>query len=171
MRSVVGRAGVLDVVLAIAVVSLVVVKAVNELADDLKEGVKAILDWLGKARKAALRREDMDKELDRQLEEERAKSNGVLRCSTFQHPFEFDGVEAVEMKRDREDQVRMLLKHTMEERGMQLHSPSIKSVLAQFPLFVDLYVELGMHSVHLRPLNPYGFALETWSRIGYSAEE
>ena len=36
---------------------------------------------------------------------------------------------------------------------------------------VDLYVELGMHTIHLRPLNPYGFALDTWKRIGYTAEE
>jgi His-Xaa-Ser system radical SAM maturase HxsB len=36
---------------------------------------------------------------------------------------------------------------------------------------VDLYVELGMHTIHLRPLNPYGFAVDTWKRIGYSAEE
>ena len=36
---------------------------------------------------------------------------------------------------------------------------------------IDLYVDLGMHSIHLRPLNPYGFALDTWKRIGYTAEE
>lgn len=36
---------------------------------------------------------------------------------------------------------------------------------------VDLYVELGMHTIHLRPLNPYGFALDTWKRIGYSTGE
>ena len=36
---------------------------------------------------------------------------------------------------------------------------------------VDLYLELGMHTIHLRPLNPYGFALGTWERIGYSPEE
>ena len=42
-----------------------------------------LLRRVGEDRKAALRREDMDRELDRQLEEERAMSNGVLRCSTF----------------------------------------------------------------------------------------
>lgn len=36
---------------------------------------------------------------------------------------------------------------------------------------VDLYVELGIHTLHLRPLNPYGFALSTWKAIGYTAEE
>jgi len=36
---------------------------------------------------------------------------------------------------------------------------------------VDLYVELGMRTIFLRPLNPYGFALDTWKRIGYTADE
>lgn len=36
---------------------------------------------------------------------------------------------------------------------------------------IDLYVELGIRNLHLRPLNPYGFALSTWKTIGYSAEE
>jgi len=36
---------------------------------------------------------------------------------------------------------------------------------------VDLYVELGMHTIFLRPLNPYGFALDTWKRIGYGVDE
>ena len=36
---------------------------------------------------------------------------------------------------------------------------------------VDLYISRGIHTVHLRPLNPYGFALNTWEKIGYSAEE
>jgi uncharacterized protein len=36
---------------------------------------------------------------------------------------------------------------------------------------VDLYLELGMHTIHLRPLNPYGFAVDTWQRIGYTPEE
>lgn len=36
---------------------------------------------------------------------------------------------------------------------------------------VDLYVSLGIRNLHLRPLNPYGFALSTWQNIGYSTEE
>lgn len=36
---------------------------------------------------------------------------------------------------------------------------------------VDLYAELGMHTLFLRPLNPYGFAVDTWKRIGYTADE
>lgn len=36
---------------------------------------------------------------------------------------------------------------------------------------VDLYVELGIRNVHLRPLNPFGFAAKTARMIGYSMEE
>lgn len=36
---------------------------------------------------------------------------------------------------------------------------------------VDLYVEKGIKSIHLRPLNPFGFATHTWKQIGYSMDE
>ncbi len=36
---------------------------------------------------------------------------------------------------------------------------------------VDLYVDLGIRNIHLRPLNPYGFALDTWKNIGYTIDE
>lgn len=36
---------------------------------------------------------------------------------------------------------------------------------------VDLYVSLGIRSIHFRPLNPFGFATRTWEKIGYTPEE
>lgn len=36
---------------------------------------------------------------------------------------------------------------------------------------IDLYVELGIRNIHLRPLNPYGFALGSWKTIGYGVDE
>lgn len=36
---------------------------------------------------------------------------------------------------------------------------------------VDQYVERGIKSIHLRPLNPFGFATSTWKQIGYSMDE
>jgi uncharacterized protein len=36
---------------------------------------------------------------------------------------------------------------------------------------IDLYLELGMRTIFLRPLNPYGFAVDTWKKIGYTADE
>lgn len=36
---------------------------------------------------------------------------------------------------------------------------------------VDLYVDLGIRNLKIRPLNPYGFATKTWRIIGYSMQE
>jgi His-Xaa-Ser system radical SAM maturase HxsB len=36
---------------------------------------------------------------------------------------------------------------------------------------VDLYVELGMRNIFIRPLNPFGFATKTWKTIGYTVDE
>ena len=36
---------------------------------------------------------------------------------------------------------------------------------------VDLYVGLGIRNIHVRPLNPFGFASKTWKAIGYTMEE
>ncbi len=36
---------------------------------------------------------------------------------------------------------------------------------------VDLYLSRGLRSIHLRPLNPFGFAVNTWKQIGYTMEE
>jgi len=46
-----------------------------------------------------------------------------------------------------------------------------KRSLSQWKESVDLYVELGIRSIHFRPLNPFGFANKTWDRIGYTAAE
>lgn len=36
---------------------------------------------------------------------------------------------------------------------------------------VDEYVELGIKTIHIRPLNPMGFASRTWEKIGYTPED
>lgn len=43
--------------------------------------------------------------------------------------------------------------------------------LDQGRAIVDEYVKRGIRSIHLRPLNPFGFALSTWKQIGYSMDE
>ncbi len=37
----------------------------------------------------------------------------------------------------------------------------------QWKEIVDLYVGLGLRNIHIRPLNPFGFAANTWRAIGY----
>ena len=36
---------------------------------------------------------------------------------------------------------------------------------------IDLYLELGIRNIHLRPLNPFGFATRTWRAVGYTMTE
>ncbi len=46
-----------------------------------------------------------------------------------------------------------------------------RKTIERYKEVIDLYVSLGIHSVHIRPLNPYGFAMGTWKAIGYTTEE
>jgi His-Xaa-Ser system radical SAM maturase HxsB len=46
-----------------------------------------------------------------------------------------------------------------------------KKTMKDYKEVVDLYVDLGIRNIHLRPLNPFGFAQATWKAIGYSWEE
>ena len=43
--------------------------------------------------------------------------------------------------------------------------------LDRYKEIIDLYVSLGIRNIHLRPLNPFGFATKTWKAIGYSHAE
>lgn len=43
--------------------------------------------------------------------------------------------------------------------------------LAHGRQIVDEYVRRNIRSIHLRPLNPFGFAVSTWKQIGYTMDE
>ena len=36
---------------------------------------------------------------------------------------------------------------------------------------VDIYTKLDLNELFIRPLSPYGFATDTWSKLGYTADE
>ena len=46
-----------------------------------------------------------------------------------------------------------------------------RKTLENWKELVDLYVSLGIRNIHIRPLNPFGFASKTWRVIGYTMEE
>ncbi len=46
-----------------------------------------------------------------------------------------------------------------------------RKTLGMWKELVDLYVDLGIRNIKIRPLNPYGFATKTWRVIGYTMEE
>jgi uncharacterized protein len=48
---------------------------------------------------------------------------------------------------------------------------STRDTLDHYKALVDTYLDLGMHVIHLRPMDPFGFAAETWKKVGYTPEE
>jgi len=46
-----------------------------------------------------------------------------------------------------------------------------RKTLDNWKELIDLYVSMGIRNIHIRPLNPFGFAQKTWRVIGYSMEE
>jgi sulfatase maturation enzyme AslB (radical SAM superfamily) len=46
-----------------------------------------------------------------------------------------------------------------------------RKTFEQWKDLVDLYVDLGLRNLKMRPLNPYGFATKTWRVIGYTMDE
>lgn len=64
------------------------------------------------------------------------------------------------------------------ERGFpreQFHVDALmtttRATLGRARELVDHYLELGLPTLNLRPLNPYGFAAAAWERIGYTTDE
>lgn len=46
-----------------------------------------------------------------------------------------------------------------------------KDSLAYHKEIIDEYVSLGFESVFIRELNPYGFAVKSFKKIGYTTNE
>ncbi len=46
-----------------------------------------------------------------------------------------------------------------------------REVLPRWKELIDTYVELGCRALFLRPVNPYGFAVKTRGKVGYSMDE
>ncbi|MBO6937751.1 MAG: His-Xaa-Ser system radical SAM maturase HxsB [Deltaproteobacteria bacterium] len=108
--------------------------------------------------------------------------NGVMVCTSLDGPADVhdhnrrwkDGASAFE------DVVRWM-KHFNEgyiERGkdprlwhVDALMTTTRRTLERGKELVDLYVDMGLKTIHLRPLNPYGFAVGTWKAIGYTSEE
>ena len=57
------------------------------------------------------------------------------------------------------------------ESGRDALMTTTKKSIEHWREIIDLYVELGIRNIHLRPLNPFGFANKTWRAIGYTQAE
>ncbi|NCP77514.1 hypothetical protein GW830_05350 [bacterium] len=62
-----------------------------------------------------------------------------------------------------------------EKRGLKNKIGALltvtKKTLPRYKEVIDTYVNLGLDSIFLRPLNPYGFAAADLEKLGYAPEE
>ena len=73
----------------------------------------------------------------------RTRGNANTR-EALNHPFEYAGVEAAEMKHYKSEQIEEAMLHNMNERGLKLWWPGASPLeaQAQLPTFFDLYTEM-----------------------------
>ncbi|MDD2870358.1 MAG: His-Xaa-Ser system radical SAM maturase HxsB [Candidatus Gracilibacteria bacterium] len=76
------------------------------------------------------------------------------------------------------EQVTYWIKRINEEyqkRGMDNRVGALltvtKKTLSRYKETIDTYVNVGLNSIFLRPLNPYGFAAADLEKLGYSPED
>jgi uncharacterized protein len=59
----------------------------------------------------------------------------------------------------------------VSEENISALMTATRSSLSHSKEIVDEYVKNGLNSIFLRSLNPFGYALDKWSEIGYSSSE
>ena len=119
------------------------------------------------------------------MDEEKAKwlvDNKVLVCTSLDGPADVhDANRAWKKGGGAFDTVLKWMKHInglYVEQGLDpelWHVDALltatRRILDRPKELVDLYVSLGLRNIHLRPLNPFGFANKTWRAIGYTMDE
>lgn len=108
--------------------------------------------------------------------------NGVLICTSLDGPAEVHNFNRTWQKGSNAyDNVIHWIKYFNERYIDMGRDPELWHVdalmtttrksIEHWKEIIDLYVDLGIRNVHLRPLNPFGFANKTWRMIGYSQQE
>jgi len=108
-------------------------------------------------------------------------ANGVLVCTSLDGPKEVHDWNRPWSKGPAHENVLKWIKYFNRRYVEMGRDPNLwhvdalmtttRKTLERWKDVIDLYVELGIRNVHLRPLNPFGFATATWKMIGYSMEE
>jgi His-Xaa-Ser system radical SAM maturase HxsB len=119
-----------------------------------------------------------------QMTDEKAQfllDNGVMICTSFDGPREVHEWNRHLARGSSYDEVTRWIKEINQRyqaRGLDTGLAYVnalltvtRATLAHPKAIVDEYVKLGLKAIHLRPLNPFGFATKTWERIGYTADE
>jgi His-Xaa-Ser system radical SAM maturase HxsB len=107
--------------------------------------------------------------------------NGVMICTSFDGPREVHEDNRHLARASSYDAVTKWIAKLNDEykkRGTDGQGAAVNALLTVTRAtlgkpreVVDEYVKLGLKAIHLRPLNPFGFATKTWERIGYSGDE
>lgn len=108
-------------------------------------------------------------------------ANDVLICTSLDGPREIHDAQRRLLGGSAYDETVGWIERihaAYEERGLDPHLWHVDALLTitrqslgHARAIVDEYVRLGMRTVHVRALNPMGFATRTWADIGYGAEE
>jgi len=120
-----------------------------------------------------------------QMTEERADwliEHGVMICTSFDGTREVHDWNRHLARGSSYDEVVRWIRRFHEKYQERGKDPDLAYVNALMTVtqatvkqdpkkIVDEYISLGLKAIHLRPLNPFGFATKTWQRIGYSPEE
>jgi His-Xaa-Ser system radical SAM maturase HxsB len=107
--------------------------------------------------------------------------NGVLLCSSLDGPADLHRANRIYTSGDSHEDAVKWMRHIFKEyekRGMDTRLYHVDALMTTTRMsldrakdIVDEYISLGNKVIHLRPLNPMGFATQTWQKIGYTNEE
>jgi uncharacterized protein len=71
-----------------------------------------------------------------------------------------------------EEKLQMIKKNTEQRKfGVNGILTTTKKTLNKPKEIIDEYLRLGLNSIYIRPVNPFGLAKNTFAKIGYSPEE
>lgn len=119
------------------------------------------------------------------MTEERADwlvDEGVMICTSFDGPRAVHEQNRKLARASSYDEVTRWLRRFDEKYRERGRDPELAYVNALLTVtratleagpraVIDEYRALGLRAIHLRPLNPFGFAKKTWERLGYRADE
>ncbi len=107
--------------------------------------------------------------------------NDVLMCTSLDGPRELhDGQRRLLGSSAHDQAIRWIerIHEVYREQGRDPRSWHVDALLTttrhsfgHAREIIDEYVRLGMRTIHVRSLNPMGFATRTWTEIGYDADE
>ncbi|MCH5138433.1 radical SAM protein, partial [Clostridiaceae bacterium UIB06] len=83
----------------------------------------------------------------------------------------YNGGSSFKIVKEKINSINNLYKEKNKKARVQAIQTTTKFSLDRRKEIIDTYVELEMESIFIRPLTPLGNSKDSWSKIGYTAEE